>query len=684
MWCLLPALWSASLLAQDAFTLHSTARRAPASAATTDRVVVKWRSQGVAAVQIESLAGRAQRLRDWSGVPVRGVRSIGSRLDVLGLPTALDDASMRTTLARLRSDPAIEYAEADERRYILALPTDPRYAAGSDSVGDWQGQWYLGPSSSTTPAAIDAVTAWDTTRGNGIIVAVIDTGVDLNHPDLAGKLLTGHDFVCHDNSNLGCTAAGATLFLTANDGNGWDSDPSDPGDWISASDLARTDNFFDGCGDGDNHDEPIPSSWHGTRVAGVIAAATDNGVGIAGAAPDVRIVPVRVIGKCSGYMSDLVAGMYWAGGVSDASYAGLVATIAQRAHILNISLGGRSACSQTEQDAVNQLSANGVLVVAAAGNDGGPVGAPANCSGVLSVAGLRHLGTKVGYSNVSSTDAALSIAAPAGNCVNVLASEPCLYSIETLSNEGSEGPTQSFYTYALFNSGYTGNKLNAANVGTSFSAPLASAVAALMVSVNGELTSTEVIDRIKSSALPFPTPATTPSGGVCHVASTNKNAQGEYTDVQDRDCQCTTDTCGAGMLNAPAALNAALRPVSIFTSSKAVASIGDRIELDGRDSLAANGHYIASYHWSTSPDITVANADSPQAEIVFPAFRPITVYLTVTDDAGRSDTASLKIESSFSADDEEGGGGSMGLAALALALLWLARCIRGLRQPHRN
>ncbi len=522
-----------------------------------------------------------------------------------------------------------------------------------------------------------------TARGNGIIVAVIDTGVDLNHPDLAGKLLTtGRDFVCNDSSNLSCTSSAATQFLVANDGDGWDADPSDPGDWISADDLTRTDNFFEGCGDGDNHDQPMPSSWHGTRVAGVIAAATDNGVGIAGAAPDVRVVPVRAIGKCGGYMSDLVTAMYWAGGVSDASYDGIDA-IAQHAHILNLSLGGRSACTQTEQDAVDKLAAASVLVVAAAGNDGGPVGAPANCSGVLSVAGIRHIGTKVGYSNVSSTDAALSIAAPAGNCVNVLASEPCLYSIETLSNEGSEGPTQSFYTYALFNSGYTGNKLNAANVGTSFSAPLVSAVAALMVSANGELTTGEVIDRIRSSATPFPTPTTTPTGGVCHVASTNQNSQGAYTDVQKDDCQCTTATCGAGMLNALAALNAAVSPIAVFTSSKSVASIGDRIDLDGSGSRAANGHSIASYHWSASVDVSIAHADSAQAEIVFPALRPITVYLTVTDDAGRSDTASLKIESSLTAD-EEGGGGSMGLAALALALLWLARCIRGLRQPHRN
>ena len=678
---LLTALLCLSDAAVSADNAHSAARRAPRTADTTDRIVVKWRDQGISALQIETLSGRTQRLRDSSGLPLRGVRSLGRRLDVMRLPAAIGEQPMRETLARLRLDPAIEYVEADERRYILAAPNDPRFVAGSDGTGQWQGQWYLASPTAAAPAAIDAVTAWNTTRGGSIIVAVIDTGVQLDHPDLSGKLLAGRDFVCNDNANISCTAAGATLFLTANDGDGWDSDASDPGDWISSDDLARSDNFFDGCGLGDHHDQPVPSSWHGTRVAGVIAAATDNGIGIAGAAPDVRIVPVRAIGKCTGYMSDLVAAMYWAGGISDSSISG-VPSITQRAHIVNLSLGGRSACTQTEQDAVTRLIANGVLVVAAAGNDGGPVGTPANCSNVLSVAGLRHVGTKVGYSNVSSTVATLSIGAPAGNCVNVLASEPCLYSIETLSNEGDTTPTQSFYTYSLYNGGYTGNKLNVGNVGTSFAAPLVSAVAALMVNANGELTTAEVIDRIKASALPFPTPPAPPSAGVCHVAATTRDSQGEYTDVQDRDCQCTTATCGAGMLNAPAALEAALRPIAIFTSSKATATMGERIQLDGRDSLAAGGHYIASYQWSTSPGISISQPNSAQAEIVFPALRPITVYLTVTDEAGRSDTTSLEIQSSFGGGGGDGGGGSMGLAPLALALLWLARRVWRLQQKR--
>jgi serine protease len=644
------------------------ARRAPAMAAPTDRIIVKWRERGVAAVQIESLAGRAARLSSVTGIGLRGLRSIRSRLDVLRVDAPLDADSLQQYLARLRADPAVEYAEADERRYILAAPNDTRYYAGSDSRGQWQGQWYLGTPGTDTPAAIDAITAWDTTRADGIVIAVIDTGVQLDHPELAGKLLSGRDFVCNDNANLSCTAAGATLFVTANDGDGWDTDPSDPGDWISSADLARSDNFFAGCGDGDNHDEPVPSSWHGTRVAGLIAAITDNNAGIASVAPNTRIVPVRAIGKCAGYLSDLVAALYWAGGVDDSSIAALP-SLTQRAHIVNVSLGGRSSCSQSEQAAVTALINNGVLIVAAAGNDGGPVGAPANCSGVLSVAGLRHIGTKVGYSNVSSSSAAISIAAPAGNCVNILATDPCLYSIETLSNEGDTIPTNAFYTYALFDPSYSGNKTNAASVGTSFSAPLAAGVAALMASLNGNLTTGEVIDRIRRAARPFPTPAVTPTGGTCHVAATTKDANGNYTDVQERDCQCTTATCGAGMLNAPAAIAEALRPIALLTTSVSSASIGQHITLDGSTSLAANGRHIVAWQWSVSPDISVANATSSSAEIVFPAFRDITVSLQVTDDAGRSDTASAVIQASAGSSS---GGGALDPADLLLLLILLA------------
>jgi serine protease len=674
------------LMAGLAGSLHAqgTLLRPPAEIPPTDRIIVKWRETGVAAVRIEELVGRAARLQDATGIPMHAVRSIGSRLDVVRIDTARYPGMMRSALWRLAADPSVEYAEPDERIYALGTANDPRFVAGGDALGQWLGQWYLKNYDATVLSAINATAAWDLSRGQGLRIAVIDTGVRLDHPDLAGHLLTGKDFVCNDNLNLSCTSNGATLFLTANDGDGWDDDPSDPGDGLTAADLAL--DFFknNNCGGGPNHDQPTDSTWHGTRVAGLISAVTDNGIGIASVAPDSRVIPVRALGKCAGYTSDLVAAMLWSGGISDSVLTGIT-PISNRAHILNISLGNRSDCSASEQAAVDKLLAAGVVIVAAAGNDGGPIGAPANCKGVLSVAGIRHAGTKVGYSNVSSSTAAISIAAPAGNCINITTDLPCVYAIDTLTNEGKLTPltvtdlpstAQTSYTYAVFNPGYSGNSFNRGNVGTSFAAPLVSGVVALMGAANGNLTPSEIIQRLQNAARPFPVPAVAPAGGTCHVATS-------LTDVQDNECTCTTATCGVGMLDAAAAVNEALRPIALITSSAASASIGQRVSLDGSASLAATGLSIASYQWSANPSISISGATSAQAEFLFPATRPVTVTLVITDSAGRQDTTSLTVEpvqGVSSSSYRSGGGGGLGLPSL----LWLFSLTGLLSSRHRG
>jgi serine protease len=517
------------------------------------------------------------------------------------------------------------------------------------------------------------------------VVAVLDTGVDFSQPDLGafatgGKLLPGFDFICND-SGTNCTvpAAGNT-YLVANDGDGWDTDPTDPGDWIDAADLARGDHFFDGCGTDVYPDHHVESNWHGTRVAGLIGAISNNSVGIAGIAPDAFILPVRVIGKCHGYISDIVSGMYWAAGLTTSSLKG-IATNPSPAPILNLSFGGFGPCSRTEQDAVNALDQAGHLVVVAAGNDGGPLSAPANCTGALAVAGLRHVGTKVGYSNVSSTAAAVGIAAPAGNCVILNPSypwtQPCRYSIETTSNDGLTTPGNPFYTYAIFHPSYPGNVLNEGNVGTSFAAPMVAAVAALMVQANPNFTTQKLIARLQAAATPFPVPATAAPGGICHVAALTVDASGKnYTDVQNAECQCTTATCGAGMLNAAAAVGLALNPQASIVTSADTARVGQSITLDGSTSTAAAGRLISTYHWTSDPNVAIENAGTAIARIVFPALRPITVTLTVTDDVGRQDQASKTINSvALSA-----GGGRGALAPEALLALAGAATLAFLRR----
>ncbi len=659
---------------------------------STDRVIVKWRSSGVAASHIQDPSARAAALSQMSGLKLTALHAIRDRLDVIRLESPQRGEALRQTLSRLRNDPTVEYVEADARRYILAFPddppNDPRFTAGSDANGDWRGQWYLQTPVSDatygdTLSAISATSAWKIRAGvpaapilgTGLIIAVIDTGVDYTHPDLGvytpggtGTLLPGRDFICNDSGTDCLSMAASHTFLVANDGDGWDADATDPGDWISATDVQSGN--FPGCGDysdPNNTDHHIDSSWHGTRVAGIAAAITNNGTGIAGVAPGALIQPVRVIGKCGGYISDIVAGMYWAAGLTYSPITG-VASNPTPAHILNLSLGASDSCTQTEQDAVTAINQDGHLIVAASGNDGGPVGAPANCKGVLSVAGLRHVGTKVGYSNVSSTAAAISIGAPAGNCFNVVGNRPwtlpCQFSIETTSNAGLTSPASPTYTYSILNQGSGVNYENEGTLGTSFAAPIVAGVAALMVQANDKLTASELIARMQSSATPFPVPATPPTGGVCHVASLTKDANGKFTDVQNADeCQCTTATCGAGMVNAAAAVAAALLPNASIVTSTDKATVGQTVTLDGTGSSAARGYTVASYQWSADPAVSIANAATASASLVFPALRPLTVTLTVTDDAGRQAQASKTIAGTESPSSS--GSGSVDLAVLA-------------------
>lgn len=660
----------------------------------TDRIIVKWRDSGFAAVQMKGTAERTARLSKATGVALRPMRELYDRLDLVRLDAPIRGGEMRHVIARLRADPGVQYAEADQRRYALAFPdsppNDPRFVPGSDAVGQWTGQWYLHDPSAAAPAAIGATTAWKTASGQNYVIAIIDTGIDLTHPDLGtfgsgGKLLPGHDFICNDQGVNCSTVSASYTYLVANDGDGWDTDPSDPGDWISAIDLARSDHFFAGCGGGPNQDEPINSTWHGTRVAGIAAAITNNNIGIAGVAYGSYLLPVRVIGKCSGYVSDIVAGMYWAAGMTYTPISDVPVNL-YPAQVLNLSLGGRAPCSQTEQDAVTAIEQDGHVVVAAAGNDGGPIDAPANCVGTLSVAGIRQVGTKVGYSNVSSAASAVSIAAPAGNCVALNPTypwtQPCQYSIETTSNDGVTVPKNPFYTYSLFAPGYTGNVLNEGSVGTSYAAPLVSGVVAMMVQANPGLNASHIIARIQAGATPFPVPATLPPGGLCHVAALTTDSTGNYSDVQAQECQCTTTTCGAGMLNAPAALAKSLEPQASIVTTPQTASIGQTVTLDGSTSSAASGSYLTAYHWTVDPGVPIANASSPVASLKFPSLRPITVTLTVTDSAGRQDVESQVVNSKAFKVVNGGGSGRIDPATLVILTLGVIGAFLRRRAPR--
>jgi serine protease len=598
-------------------------------------VKLRKQAQSVNIVQAKTSDADVADLAQRTGLAMARSRQMTPSMHVVFLRNTLYGADVIAVLKKLRSDPAVQFADVDQRRYAHSLPPDdPLFSPPADvattNTGMRSGQWFMQTPSAATImvsgvatqdlSATDAISAWAITTGStGTVIADVDTGVRFDHPDLlragfdssragfGGRLLPGYDFVDQDYNPT--TGAALGTFLIANDGDGWDPDPSDPGDWINSSDQQNTTLFPAAtCTVSD-------SSWHGTRVVGVLGALTDNGVGIAGMTWGPYLLPVRALGKCGGYDSDIIAGMQWAAGmpvsgVPDNPYP---------ADIINLSLGGSGSCPSAYQNVVTTLATMGTLVVASAGNESGPVDAPGNCSGVLAVAGLRNVGTKVGYSSFGKE---VGVAAPAGNCVN--ASGACLRSIDTTVNLGLTMPATNGYT----------DQTNV-NLGTSFSAPMVSGVVALMRAVNANLTPAQLIARLKTSASAFPQPVGLP---VCPNLSTDGSAE----------CACPNDgsQCGAGMVNALSAVKAALDPIAAVVVPATV-SAGSNAVFDGSPSVAAcNVQGALSYAWTAGGGVAIQSAANAAQVTVVPTGAAGTLTLTVTDSAGNTNTATVTFTSS--------------------------------------
>jgi serine protease len=615
----------APVLAQPQEYNGTPARRG--TAASTDRIIVKWRDGTESSIA----SATTRKVAAGPGLVVEGKQTISTGLEVLHFNREMEASELASVLAAFELQPQIEYASADLRRHIHALPADPLIAD----------QWYL---LSTQPAATRAEQAWDVTVGSvATIVAVLDTGVRFEHPDLGrtsqgGKLLPGFDFV----SNVS----------VANDGDGRDADASDPGDWVTSADLQQA-----GLGDC----EVGNSSWHGTRVAGLIGAHTNNAIGVAGAGWNTLILPVRVLGKCGGFDSDIIAGMRWAAGFN---VSGAPPNLTH-ARIVNLSLGGEGACSSAYQSTIDELSEAGVLVVASVGNEGGSVSAPANCVGALGVTGLRHVGTKVGFSNVG---ASVGLGAPGGNCVNTGLGQPCLFSLVVATNFGAQTPAGSGYTDAIN-----------FNVGTSFSAPLVAGAAALMHSVNSRLGPAQFISLLKETATPFPISAD-PAVPGCRVPAS-------ASDLQTSECSCSAQTCGSGMLNTGAAVLAAQRPFAVARALNTVVP-GALVPIDASASFASNNRNIVSVQWS------VLNANGVVPTILAPAqmkttlqvagSSQFTLRLTVLDDHGIEDSADVAIATSRvtsvpQRSSSGGGGGQIDWQMILILVSWM-----GLRARRRT
>jgi serine protease len=337
------------------------------------------------------------------------------------------------------------------------------------------------------PWSVSAFAAWDITTGSpSVVVAVLDSGV-LPHPDLAGRLLPGYDFV----SNV----------ATANDGDGRDADPTDPGDWISQSDVAS--GAFAGCDVDD-------SSWHGTSVAGVIGANANNVLAVAGMDWSARLLPVRVLGKCGGDFSDILDGMAWAAGMPVPG----VPSNPFPAQIINLSLGSDDGepCSAEDDTLLAQLlSPTGLrAIVAAAGNANADADLhfPSSCPSTISVAATTNNGNRTVYSNYGSS---VDIGAPGGQ--GGVPGNPDFGLIAVLSNTG-QTTAGNYYVRGI--------------AGTSFATPIVAGVASLMLSVAPNLSPAQLRASLIDSAKPFPPGST-----------------------------CTTAFCGRGIVDASAAVIAA-------------------------------------------------------------------------------------------------------------------------------
>ena len=567
--------------------------------ASTLSVIVKLRSEaaGVTA-KLSNGVDRTAALAKRTGLALSLRREISDRLVASSVELGGGNAS--AAIDRLRADPAVEYVAVDQRRFPHATnPNDTLFA----------NQWYL---KDAEPSAVNAIGAWDRELGStGVVIAVLDTGVLYDHPDLGradrgGKLLPGFDFVSQQHMT--------------NDGGGRDANPSDPGDWVDSTDKANS--AFTNC-------DTTSSSWHGTRVAGMIGALTNNSSGVAGLDWNSFILPVRVLGKCGGIDSDILAGMRWAAGL----HVPGVADNPTPARILNASLGSSGACEPSYRDVIEELTARKVLLVISAGNEGTVVSSPGNCPGVAAVAAIRHAGSKVGFSSLGPE---VTIAAPGGNCVNINGG-PCLFSLDTTSNNGNTVPGAHSFT----------DQINS-NLGTSFSAPIVSGIAGLMLSRNANLSTTQLLERLREGARSFPTSvAGEPGLQACHVPV---NAQ----DFQLAQCLCTTDTCGAGMANAANSLEAADRPIAAVSLPANVAA-GQNATLNASGSAAACGRTITSYAWTVVAPLTnppaIVGADSPTATVIAPASGSITLRVTVTDNQNRTDMAEVRVESNSASSE---------------------------------
>ncbi|MGD1224193.1 S8 family serine peptidase [Streptomyces krungchingensis] len=418
-------------------TVAAESTPAAPAAAPAERLIVGYKSGAAEATSDKAADADATAKGRKAGEDLDFRRRLGTGAALVDLGAEPDKADVADVIAQYRADPQVAYVVPDRLNKPQADPNDTEYAK----------QWDLFEAT----AGMRVPGAWTTSTGSGVTVAVIDTGY-VAHSDVAANIVGGYDFISDPAVSV--------------DGDGRDSNPADPGDWYAT----------DECGTGTGSSG---SSWHGTHVAGTIAAVTNNNKGVAGIAYNAKVSPLRVLGKCGGYDSDIIDAITWASGgtVSGVPANGNVAKV------INMSLGGPGACTSATQSAINAAVSRGTTVVVAAGNDNDNASkySPASCSNVITVAATGRTGSRASYSNYGSV---VDIAAPGGEMSTGTAN-----GILSTLNSGTKTPSTESYAYYQ---------------GTSMATPHIVGLVALMKSAAPALTPAQIETAVKANARALP------------------------------------------------------------------------------------------------------------------------------------------------------------------------------------
>lgn len=533
-----------ALMFAPAVGSYTSAQAAEAAPARGLIVKLKARSADAALGSVVSSRESAQAVRErLAGISTRNrlryqdSRPAGlDRAHVLNYQRWLSADEAEAQARQLRQDPEVEWVVVNALQRPQAITVnDIEYNRTGFSGGILLGQWWLKARThfqggATQPGAPNVSGAWDAMELlslSPVTVAVLDSGT-ATHPDLTGRLLPGYDFVSQSEY--------------ANDGNGQDADPSDPGDWVDSVDQARNRALFGSC-------EEADSSWHGTLIAGQLGAVTSTNLnanpntGVAGmlwqmpspvSPSDTRVVlPVRIAGKCGALLSDIIDGMLWAAGVN---YAGTPSINPYPARVVSLSFGGQGACDPAYQEAIDAMARAGSILVAAAGNSQAGNGAvsptrPANCTGVLGVTSLRRNGSKADYADQIPHNPGIGRYALA-----TVGGDGATERIQSTGNEGATAPSTSSYPYV---------------VGTSFSTPIVAGIAAMVLSINPRISPQQLLTAM----------TTVGQGASGHLSSVPGLSQTCSTTQSLGNCLCTTSTCGAGIADAVSAVNWAISTV---------------------------------------------------------------------------------------------------------------------------